>query len=349
MSQREIGGDFHWPAGAPPDRMTPWPASSVFFARGRDAVTSVMQTAPAGSRLYVPHFFCGDTVAAWDKSGFDLCRFHLLPESTDIRFDRVPTDRDFVLLVNYFGTGDLAKLGDQLRSQTGCAIIEDHSHDPVSPWALSSGAEYCFASLRKTLPLTDGAIAWSPGGTQTLQTPNRTYSDQTLVAAMAIKAAYLAAPSPDPALKQGFRELQLAGHKVLEANVGPVGISTWSYSQIKRGYPTAWREARTRNASTVVKSMSDAVRQYLLFESWRQQQCPLAIVLVFQSETVRNEVRAKLIEADIYPPVHWRCDESLDEAARTLGSRILSIPVDQRYSDDDMIRVSEKLNDILAR
>jgi hypothetical protein len=40
--------------------------------------------------------------------------------------------------------------------------IEDHSHDLLAPRALESRADYAIASLRKTLPLPDGGVVWSP-------------------------------------------------------------------------------------------------------------------------------------------------------------------------------------------
>jgi hypothetical protein len=72
-----------------------------------------------------------------------------------------PANDDVVLAVNYFGirSGEPWRRWHEKRS---CFLLEDHSHDPVSGWALHSRADYAFSSLRKRMPVPDGAILWSP-------------------------------------------------------------------------------------------------------------------------------------------------------------------------------------------
>ena len=70
---------------------------------------------------------------------------------------------DVVLAVNYFGVR-AGEPWQQWREKHACVLLEDHSHDPVSGWAQSSRADYAFSSLRKTMPVPDGAILWSPLG-----------------------------------------------------------------------------------------------------------------------------------------------------------------------------------------
>lgn len=349
MPQPEIGGDFHWTTGIP-HPVTPWPESSAFFARGRDAVTSIMQAGTSGARLFVPHYFCEDITSAWVRAGVSVERFHLIPQSADVRFHETPSERDYVMFVNYFGVAQFGDVGSATRREFGCSIIEDHTHDPLSAWAKSSTADFCYASLRKTLPLSDGAVAWSPtpGGRARVETPETAYRDHTLVASMALKSAYLAADNQDPALKRCFRQLQAAGHAALEAETGSLGISDWSRSMISAGYPTAWREMRTRNARLLVDILSADLEDLLLFSNWQEDQCPFVVVLYLQSEAQRDDVRAKLIAHDVYPPVHWVCNTTNDQAARDLGRRVLSIPVDHRYSVDDIARVAEHVQKALT-
>ena len=67
-----------------------------------------------------------------------------------------------VVGVNYFGVRE-AEPWQAWRERTECILVEDHAHDPASAWATTSTADYAFSSLRKTLPVPDGAILWSPG------------------------------------------------------------------------------------------------------------------------------------------------------------------------------------------
>jgi hypothetical protein len=50
---------------------------------------------------------------------------------------------------------------EERRAASEWLLVEDHSHDPFSPWAVGSSADYAFCSLRKTLPVPDGGLLWS--------------------------------------------------------------------------------------------------------------------------------------------------------------------------------------------
>ena len=67
-----------------------------------------------------------------------------------------------MLAVNFFGIRKGKAWQDWLSQHKDIILIEDHTHDPFSTWAQQSTAHYAMASLRKTLPIPDGAILWSP-------------------------------------------------------------------------------------------------------------------------------------------------------------------------------------------
>src|ERR1039458_5638988 len=144
----------------------PWPARRSFFASGRAALGALCRRwieTHSHARLWLPDYFCPEVVSSLcsrnirvafytdnpQRAGPELSHLYVLPG-------------DMVLAVNYFGV----RSGDQWsawrESTPSVALIEDHTHDPQSLWARSSRADFAFASLRKTLPLPDGAIAWSP-------------------------------------------------------------------------------------------------------------------------------------------------------------------------------------------
>ncbi len=75
-----------------------------------------------------------------------------------------PRAGDAILAVDYFGARHGAAWRAFQAGRQDTLLIEDHSHDPQSTWATSSTADYAFASLRKTMPISDGAILWSPRG-----------------------------------------------------------------------------------------------------------------------------------------------------------------------------------------
>ena len=64
----------------------------------------------------------------------------------------------------------------------------------------------------------------------------------------------------------------------------------------------------------------------------------------------RDELRRKLIENEIYCPVHWpipkQVNGHLNITTKNIYDSILSIPCDQRYQIEDMRRI---INEIVKR
>ncbi len=93
---------------------------------------------------------------------------------------------DVLFIVNFFG---LKAAGDYEKArELGIPVIEDHSHDPWSQWAIHSKADYVLVSLRKTLPIPDG------GAIATADTDSKTWTGSQLL--------FQIAPSPNQAMKR---------------------------------------------------------------------------------------------------------------------------------------------------
>jgi hypothetical protein len=120
----------------------------ALLAWGRDAL--------ALERVLVPSFFCPRVAAALARE-LPVAVYPDAPgEPLPAKVEAGP--RDALLVVNTYGMRPMS------RVLTRAVVLEDHSHDPLSPWAFDSEADYAVASLRKTLPLPYGGVLWSPRG-----------------------------------------------------------------------------------------------------------------------------------------------------------------------------------------
>ena len=155
----EHGSEFHWPdipnsVAAEP----PWADRRTLFGCGRDALRALVEHGRAHfgwQRLWMPSYFCQEVVAAAKTSielATDLDGPGSVPDFGDVHVRR----GDAVFIVNYFG------LRSSIVPPAGAAIVEDHTHDPWSEWSRRSVADFCLVSLRKTLPVPDGGLVWSP-------------------------------------------------------------------------------------------------------------------------------------------------------------------------------------------
>jgi hypothetical protein len=332
----EVGGEFHLPADTPGPYHR-WPDDAVWFALGRHAVQALL--ARLGSpRLWLPDYFCQEVARSWDGVS-EIQPYEDDPRWPEPRWESLrPGSRDAVLAVNYFGAREGASWR-AWRARTDCVLVEDHAHDPASEWATASEADYAFSSLRKTLPVPDGGILWSPRGLPLPDQPAGGVEGSELkLAAMLLKGEYLA--GGDDALKERFRRLQLDGEARLGES-GVAGASAATREALVRGVPLPWRARRAENTARLLAALHDWEGAEPLFSGWPADAAPLGAVFAFDTKARRDRVRAALREAGVYCPVHWAdAAESPNGRVRDLAGRILTVPTDWRYSTADVARIA---------
>jgi dTDP-4-amino-4,6-dideoxygalactose transaminase len=74
---------------------------------------------------------------------------------------------------------------------------------------------------------------------------------------------------------------------------------------------------------------------------------PLFVPIFFETTEQRNAVRKKLIEAQIYCPIHWPKPTIIPAYYKVnkIYDTELSLICDQRYNVDDMQRIVEVINE----
>jgi hypothetical protein len=344
----EIGGVFHLQdfhrLGS-----DPWPVRRSFFSSGRAALYALCRRwieTHSHARLWLPDYFCSEVVSSLCSWNIPVAFYADDPQRTGPGLSDLRVSAgDMVLAVNYFGV----RLGDQWNawreSTPSVALIEDHTHDPQSLWAQSSTADFAFASLRKTLPVPDGAIMWSP---RDLPLPEAapdcvTFASSLKLAAMLYKRRYLDYGETRPELKAAFLRLQQRSEKEFsELNNG--AMSAWSLDLVCQGIPTAWRRRRERNVRSLLMRAPRVPGGEPLFTSWPVGHCPFNAVYVFDDERAREVTRKRLISSQVYTPVHWLLRYG-GKASVDLSKRILTIPLDFRCDESGIARIAAILTE----
>lgn len=319
----------------------PWPEPIVFFALARHVVPGILRANESIRRLWIPEYFCPDIARRWSEIIQTVCYgddpTRLEPDWKSLR----PGKNDLVIAMNYFGVRTRDPW-ERWRSSHDCVLLEDHTHDPLSAWALASGSDYVFSSLRKTIPVSDGAICWSPRGLRLPATQggvNGIAIDLKLTAM--IEKAHFLAGRASPDLKAHYRELYAKGHKCLEERPESP-ISNQALEYVRRGVPVAWRKTRERNVQTLLSALNETTAAKPLFVQWPENSVPFAVVLVFSNAKDRNSCRSYLEMNNVFCPIHWAGVGF--SSAPDLSARILTVPADQRYGDEDMAKVANILN-----
>lgn len=339
----ENGSEYHWMGlpETPRSVAVPWEHGLLLFS-GRDALRLVLSHGAARRgwrRLWVPDYFCQHVIAAMVRPDIEMLPYADNPlRPAPVLPEAEPGDVVFVM--NYFGL----RTQPELHVPEGVEVIEDHSHDPLSGWAARSRADFCVASLRKTLPISDGGVLWSPAG-HVLPSPpplteQRLRAGATKLTAMMLKAMYL---SGLPVDKEHYRSLALRGERAL--SYPAISAMTDVSRGVVDSYPLVdWWQRRRDNHSQLAQALGT--------RSWGQVlkpapgAVPFSFPFVVDTSERRERMRTRLIGADIYPTVHWPLEQTVvpvGSEARDISRRLLSIHCDGRYDADDMARVAEEL------
>lgn len=338
----EVGGEFDWRPIDDGPRL-PWPEPHLRFALAQHALIAVVRMSSRSDRsLWMPDYFCSPVADVVRSAGIQVQTYADDPRWRHARWNTLrPRSGEAVLAVNYFGVRDGSAWREWHDAHRSVMLVDDHTHDPWSTWARTSSADYAIASLRKTLPIPDGAIVWSPAGHPLPERPRGTdlHGSSLKLAAMALKRLYLAGAAVS---KTAYRGLQLDGEAALLA-AADLRMAPWSEAMLGAGIPRSWRLLREANVRQLVTALAENPDFRPLFDSWPDGHAPYNGVLVFRDAQRREAERRRLLDHGVFAAIHWSSTGSTARV-RDLSERILTVPIDHRYGSSDVGRVAALLN-----
>ncbi|HTP13550.1 MAG TPA: hypothetical protein VMM37_07960 [Bacteroidota bacterium] len=347
----EHGSEFHLmePVEASDRFVSPWSQNGLLFGTGRDAIkgTLTMGMESMGwNCLWVPAYFCQGVVESMAETGIRVRSYYSwYPGNSRTTSLPVLKKGDVLFTVNHFGL--LRQSDPEFAPGRPSAVIEDHSHDPWSLWACNSTADYCVASLRKTLPIPDGGVAWSPLGRRLPDAPplteqHRAAAEEKLEA-MKLKAQYLSGTLAD---KSRYRTLSVHGEEHLSHQM-PSGALGWTKDHLETFPMARWRDARRANHESLRLRLSTVKWAEVISSGSSPEVVPFSCIIVFDTPERREYVRRKLIESDIYPAILWSLSNpaipGIPAAHAKASGRMLSVHCDMRYSRNDMVHVGDHI------
>jgi hypothetical protein len=331
----EHGSEFHWSeaglAERDDDRDWLMQREAVGYASGRAALRALVEHG-RWPRVWLPSYVCAELIEAVG----DRVRFYEddpTREPSLVELGDEASAGDAIVRINYFGLRGSISAGPWQRR--GLVVIDDHTHDPCGAWAQASDADYCLASLRKSLPVPDGALVWSRGG-DLPAAPEACDEAAAKLPAMLLKALYLRGY---PVEKSVVRALAIAGEQRLAA-LTVEGMSRVSGQLLASLAISRLRARRRENFAVFAEAIGE--RAAILAGDGAT---PFACVLRLGDREERERVRVALIEARIYPAVLWDLEGIAGHRERFAGScavgdRLLAIHCDARYTAADMQRVA---------
>ncbi len=352
LERWEQGSDFSWDYFLEKDITTNQLfEKSLILGSGRCAVKLLISwgtNTHNWNRFWIPTYFCPEVTESIVSTGIRTEFYFDDPVNTfNINAIDFMTG-DVILVNNLFGYRSKPLYHSIPRNDI--QIIEDHSHDPWSDWSLNSEADWCFSSLRKSLPISDGAILWSPQGHQLPEQPkitsNHYFASLEKYVGMLLKTYYLKGMPVDKELYRGFL---INGEKQIGASESS-GITEFSKNQMYKIPIGLIREKKKHNFDVLHKQLERLGVFQLLEPSRSQNSVPYSVILYFKSSRYREFFFTSLIKKRIYPAILW--PESKGQIHHFTAANIdfinkmISIHCDYRYTDEDMNRVAKNIIEI---
>ena len=344
----EFGSDFHYIDSYNKEgkRLCDYIPSALYFADGRQPLINLYKS-QGWKRLWVPEYYCYDVIASLKEAGLEIVFYTDFPgyKEDDATLELIqekghfrPTDA--VLRVNYFG---LCAYRNS-ENLSVAAVIEDHTHDLIGDWARNSTADWCIASLRKTLSIPEGGILWSPKGLKLPEPPTPSEKNEDIASirwnSMELKAGYLAGDDIEKStFRQGYVDTEAffdtcdvcALDKRSQEYLLSFDIDTWYQRKLEN-----WRQLRDVHHLDV---------KVLKPESHLCN--PFSLMLVFNSRDKRDRVRQDLIEHSVYPAILWHIPSPADGDVYRMSNNMLSIHCDARYSTEDIQQLKSIIEKVI--
>lgn len=237
-------------------------------------------------------------------------------------------ERTLIYSLSFFGVPESGPWLDWVLEfqSRGAKVLSDETHRVGSRWL--PHADFHVASLRKMLPVPDGAVLT---GVDLDRLPPAGKQGSLRWRAMRLKGLQVSSQQ-SRTYHQAFEKAE----RVTEQDVSPARASARTSRLLRSIDIPAMLEARRRNALALTRGLSE-VHAKLTTAS-----ADVPSHAVIQHHRA-SRLRSYLVARRVYAPVHWpKGPVAVPGGWRT---DILSLPVDHRYTPQDMDRVSEIIAD----
>ena len=313
---KEIGGYFGLELG-PVNQDYPF-RDMIHLNSGRHALEYIlMHIEHKPEKIYIPYYTCEVVLEPLLRLGIPYSFYHI-NERMELAVPIELKANEYIIANNYFGIKD--RYMEKLHDQYGEYLIIDEAqalfHKPLV------GARH-FYSPRKFVGVPDGgfAVTWD---TSTISLTRDFSTDRALHLLRRI----------DAGAQSGFNEFRKNDSALTKESLKIMSHLTTEL--LERMDYSSIINKRQENFKTLHNALCSYNGLDLTFEM--DFQCPL----VYPYLTADNLLRNRLIENKVYVARYWPnvyewCNE--DSFEYTLADRMLPLPIDQRYSKEDMERI----------
>ena len=318
----------------------------VLTSSGRGAITLLLQQInPRFKTVLLPSYICESVILPFIEQGYD-CYFYNINDDLSVEIESINSYKDIGVFVHigYYGFATNFNLVDLLKQLklNSTIIVEDVTHTMFSNHPRDLENDFYIGSIRKWFGLPSGGfLASSKVKVKGTNLVSEEFSKLRLEALLN-KNEYI--KTNKQSLKQSFLNLFTEAEEILDKDLAPYCIddlSIYFISSVNTDELIYKRRSNFQVLSDGIKNIS-----YVdpLFNELVKNICPTYYPIYVN--TNRDYVRQELIKSKIYCPIHWDIPKQISNKSLGIYNRILSLPCDQRYGDDDMKRILSVLESL---
>lgn len=331
----EIGSEF-WIEREPERLLTE--RDGVYALSGRTAIDLIIQDIQISHQLrsvYMPAWCCDSMLTPFQSRGVEVMLYDIsFDGSLQYHIDEHKSP-DIFYVNNYFGyENTVSKEIIQHFRQTGSIILYDRTHSMLMDGD-DVQADYSFASIRKWMGVTTGAVV-SGIKPQTLKD-----YPHTAIKEVAMKEKYRYLMGDKGILKENFlNAFGEFGHRLVD-EYRDYEMDALSYTLFKQTDFDEMKRKRRENAKFLHNNLQVACLGELTANA-----APLFVPVFFKDKEERDSIHKKMIENKIYCPIHWPKNNLVTEDMKVnhIFDTELSLVCDQRYGLEEMKKLVKNLN-----
>lgn len=352
----EIGSEF-WINKMPEDNsnveIPNWLSrfgSVSLTSSGRGAISLLLhQITPQNKSVLLPEYICESVITPFIEFGY-TCYFY----QVDINLCPIVKDIEIYehvgvfLHMGYYGFQTNSNLSDILSRFriNSTIVIEDVTHNLFSSFNNYIENNFIIGSIRKWFGIPSGGFVASTK--DCFNKPSFISDEFSSLRMLALinKGKYM--KSNDQNLKKEFLFQFSKAEELLNEDSNPYKIDALSMKLIQSLDVDELVNTRRVNFRILLKGLGNINNIKVPFKQLENNQCPFFFPIMINGN--RDEIRKKLINEQIYCPIHWPIPDQVNDGKSYINlevySNILSIPCDQRYGIVDMERIISVLKKI---
>ena len=280
---------------------------------------------------YVPIYTCETVLAPFVKAGYKL-KFYEIDRNLHSVFDPAVLDEiSLISLCGYYGFVNYDHEFVKACKDRGIVILEDVTHSLLSEDGIDPLCGYVGGSFRKWMGVPCGGIAVKMNGKFNCKTlpPHPEHLDLRI-----------------RTINEPGNDLFWKGEMLLRKIFDSYASDESSEYTLRHADLSEISRKRRENYSAILAGLKqDLMGIHVIFPELPDETVPSHFVIFAdERDALQNYLSERSIHSTVYWPVSPFVDLEGHETARYIYDHILAVPCDQRYTPEDMLRISEALN-----